>query len=167
MSADPLSAASEVLNPLLSALRGHGHGFVPATATRALLAAHGGTGSATDVEALRGVCHDLVQERFEAAGSRGLVRVPSTPTEATRWQLRYQALEGLRSIGDEQSIGVLRTRWRRAGLSPPSTGDRSDGLIERLSFEIAEEIYWRLTGGLSAETYLPLGGGAGKTGWSP
>ena len=29
--------------------------------------------------------------------------------------------------------------------------------INRLSFEIAEEIYWRLTGGLSAETYSPLG----------
>ena len=42
MPVDPPSAVAEPVKPLLSALRGHGHGFVPDTAMRSLLAAHGG-----------------------------------------------------------------------------------------------------------------------------
>jgi HEAT repeat protein len=132
----------------------------------ALVAAQGAAGPAVDAAALRAVCHDLVLEDFTAATARGLIRVPPEEQAEARWQLRYQALEALRSIGDQRSIDVLRAiRLRSEFRSDPAEaperrarpgGETHADLIARQSFEIAEEIYWRLTGGLSAETYLPL-----------
>jgi hypothetical protein len=105
---------------------------------------------------LRDLCHELVQDNFSAASKRQLIRVTCPPGDAERSQLRYQGLQTLRSIGDETSIDVLRDVQRRYDASQ-GAGSRREFDINRLSFEIAEEIYWRLTGGLSAETYLPLG----------
>lgn len=144
----------------------------------ALLSVQGGASTAGDLEALRSVCHDLVQENFPAATARSLIRVPPTPTADARWQLRYQALEALRSIGDERSIDVLRAVRRRSearrgaterpehAIHPPSV-ERAEDTIDRQSFEIAEDIYWRLTGGLSAETCLPLAGREARTAPGP
>ena len=83
-----------------------------------------------------------------------------------RNRLRYQAFEALRSIGNEQSIEVLReVRQRDCGTAVDERdeairtngGTTPPGYDSRLSFEIAEEIYWRLGGGLAAESYAPLG----------
>src|SRR5262249_14271568 len=117
----------------------------------ALVALHGDSGSGADLEALRDLCHELVRGDFAAASKGPLIRVSPSPSSEQCDQLRYQALEALRSIGDEHSIEVLRDLRRRGktidGIARKATFDPS-----RLSFEIAEEIYWRLTGGLSAET---------------
>jgi HEAT repeat protein len=134
----------------------------------ALLAAQGAAAPAVDVEALRDVCHGLVLDDFTAAAAPALIHVPSGDRAEARWQLRYQALEALRSIGDQGSLDVLRAARRRsesrsAPVEAPDPRTRPGGepggdLLPRQSFEIAEEIYWRLTGGLSAETYRPLDG---------
>jgi HEAT repeat protein len=114
-----------------------------------------GEHSTRDLSELRDLCHELVQDNFSAASERQLIRVTDSLGDFERSQLRYQALEALRSIGDDTSIDVLRDVQRRYEAREGAGGRRFD--TNRLSFEIAEEIYWRLTGGLSAETYLPLG----------
>jgi hypothetical protein len=123
----------------------------------ALLALQGeGTSATRDLSELREVCHELVQDNFSAASQRQLIRVTCQPGDDERSQLRYQGLQALRSVGDATSIDVLRDVQRRYNASEGADGKREFD-INRLSFEIAEEIYWRLTGGLSAETYSPLG----------
>jgi len=133
----------------------------------ALLSVQSGASVKDDVEGLRAVCHDLIQDKFAAGAGRSLVRIQPDLRPEMRWQLRYQALEALRSIGNERSIEVLRSLWRRTDArtraidtaEPPTPGsspDMTEDLIDRLSFQMAEDIYWRLTGGLSAETYRPL-----------
>jgi HEAT repeat protein len=117
----------------------------------ALVALHSDSGSSADVEALRDLCHELVRGDFTTASKRPLIRVSPSPSNEQCDQLRYQALEALRSIGDGQSIEVLRD-VRRRGEATDGTGRTATFDASQLSFEIAEEIYWRLTGGLSAET---------------
>jgi HEAT repeat protein len=123
----------------------------------ALLALQGEEASSTrDLDELRGLCHELVQGKFLAASKRQLIHVTYPLGKAERSQLQYQGLEALRSIGNETSIDVLRDVQRRYEAPKGARGKQKFD-VNRLSFEIAEEIYWRLTGGLSAETYLPLG----------
>jgi hypothetical protein len=68
-----------------------------------------------------------------------------------RATLRTYALESLRLIGDEGSIKVLRdARNRRPdGRSADPTG----GQLTQLSYEVSEDIYWRLTGGREGDFY--------------
>jgi CHAT domain len=116
----------------------------------ALVALHGDPDSGADVEALRDLCHELVRGDFAKASKRSLIQLSPSPPNEQRDQLRYQALQALRSVGDERSIEVLRDmRRRRVAIDGAGTATFDP---TRLSFEIAEEIYWRLTGGLSAET---------------
>lgn len=114
-------------------------------------------GLSPTLEELRGLCHELVLDGFAAASQRPFIRVaPEWPREQ-RAPLRYQALEALRSIGDITSIEVLR-QVRRCYEPPCSEPGVAwfAASINQLSFEIGEEIFWRLTGGLSGETFLPL-----------
>lgn len=108
-------------------------------------------------EELRGLCHELVLDDFGAASQRPFARVSGQWSGERSAALRYQALEALRSIGDISSIEVLRQV--RRSFEPPS-GEPGvswfTASINQLSFEIGEEIFWRLTGGLSGETFLPL-----------
>jgi hypothetical protein len=55
--------------------------------------------------------------------------------------LRHSALEALRDVGDLTSIDVIRDV--RIRLEP---------VLSLLSFQVAEEIYWRATGGLVQES---------------
>jgi hypothetical protein len=49
---------------------------------------------------------------------------------------------GLRDVGDESSIELLR-----------STRTQLNAVFVQLSFQVGEEIYWRATGGLNKETF--------------
>jgi hypothetical protein len=129
----------------------------------ALLGLQGPSAPATELKELRELCHQFVRNEFDGAAAGKLIRCSSSPEPRVREQLQYQALEALRSIGNEESIEVLRKVRQREYDAPVDETDDANGkktprsgLNSRLSFEIAEEIYWRLTGGLSAETYAPL-----------
>ena len=62
--------------------------------------------------------------------------------------LQRAALEALRDIGDSSSLDVLR-RARTRYLNQPE--------LTQPSFQVAEEIYWRLTGGMERESYSAEG----------
>jgi len=68
-----------------------------------------------------------------------------------RATLRTYALESLRLIGDEGSIKALRDarNWRPDG----SPADRTGSQLMQLSYEVGEDIYWRLTGGREGDFY--------------
>ncbi len=114
-------------------------------------------GISPTLEELRSLCHELLLDDLAAASNRRFISVPPGGPREPRASLRYQALEALRSIGDITSIEVLR-QVRRSYETPSAEPGVSwfTASINQLSFEIGEEIYWRLTGGLSGETFLPL-----------
>ena len=131
----------------------------------ALLGMQGRSAPAAELKELRELCHRIVQDKFDEAAGGTLLRCAASPSPGERGQLQYQALEALRSVGDETSIEVLREMRQReydAPLQERDDATREKGAApphrfnSQLSFEIAEEIYWRLTGGLSGETYGPL-----------
>jgi hypothetical protein len=70
-----------------------------------------------------------------------------------RSTLRNAALESLRLIGDEGSIKALREarNWRPDG----STTDRWGSQLMQLSYEVSEDVYWRVTGGCEGDFYDP------------
>jgi hypothetical protein len=130
----------------------------------ALLGLQGASAPQDELDALRQRCHELVDEQFEVATQCGLVRCSAHLTSRDRQRLRYQAFEALRSIGNAQSIDVLRkVRQREWGTALDDSADPSHASadagfgLDSLSFEISEEIYWRLGGGLGAESTTPLG----------
>jgi len=54
-------------------------------------------------------------------------------------------MESLREIGNAGSIDALRAARQRAiGMTIT---------LRQLSFDVAEDIYWRLTGGLSGDVF--------------
>ncbi|HEY3443816.1 MAG TPA: CHAT domain-containing protein [Paludibaculum sp.] len=114
-------------------------------------------GLSPTLEELRGVCHELVLDDFASAAKRGFIQVSTGWQREQQASIRYQALEALRSVGDVTSIEVLR-QVRRSYDQPSDEPGVSwfAASINQLSFEIGEEIFWRLTGGLSGETFLPL-----------
>jgi HEAT repeat protein len=71
------------------------------------------------------------------------------PSDWTR--LRFFALESLRYIGNEQSIEAIRKA--RLSADPEAKKDDRSRALRTLSFAVTEEIYWRLTKGLSGESY--------------
>jgi hypothetical protein len=112
--------------------------------------------SARETERLRELCHDLVLNDYRAADLRGLICVLPELTAGQNSALRHHAIEALRIVGDESSIEVLRQVRHRSEIPEGTSNAPSErSSMNQLSFEIAEEIYWRLTGGLSLETFSP------------
>ena len=123
-----------------------------------------------DQDARRGAQGDGAtrQRRTIAATASGL-----PPTRGTRWRSRRichktscsrrkrtsgrccacYALESLRLIGDEGSIKALRDarNWRPDG----GAADRSADQLMQLSYEVSEDVYWRVTGGREGDFYDP------------
>ena len=67
------------------------------------------------------------------------MRVSNQPIEHE--SLQRAALEVLRDIGDVRSIEIIRISRR---LNPG---------MRQFSFQVVEETYWRLIGGLQSETF--------------
>jgi len=68
-----------------------------------------------------------------------------------RTMLRTYALESLRLIGDEGSIKALRDarNWRAEG----GNADQRVSQLMQLSYEVSEDVYWRVTGGREGDFY--------------
>ena len=122
----------------------------------ALLALQGPSASGGELEKLRDLCHQIVRNEFDDA-AKELIESPISTAGRLRQQLQHQAFEALRDIGNEQSIEVLREVRQRDYDAPSYEADgtsaaRSHILNGQLSFDVAEQIYWRLSGGLAMET---------------
>jgi HEAT repeat protein len=101
-------------------------------------------------EGIRELAEALATETGEAIARSELG--PGGGEEQPDWtRLRFYALDSLRYVGNEQSIEALR-RARLSALQPGHRDDRSRQ-FRALSFAVTEEIYWRLTKGLSGESY--------------
>ena len=75
------------------------------------------------------------------------MNLPLEIAEEDRNRLQNAAMESLREIGTAESIVALRAaRQQAAGMTIT---------LRQLSFDVAEDIYWRLTGGLSRESFDP------------
>jgi hypothetical protein len=88
------------------------------------------------------LCHDIVQGNWDRVLGSGRFGLTTAPQDGAAWRLQMAALEVLRDIGDWTSIAIIRD----ARL-------KMDPVLYQLSFQVAEEIYWRLTGGLGREDF--------------
>ncbi len=88
------------------------------------------------------LCHQIVQGDWNGVVASGHFGFKEPPSASEAWRLQMAALEVLRDIGDWNSTEVIRdARWK---MHP---------LLSQLSFQVAEEIYWRLSGGLARESF--------------
>jgi HEAT repeat protein len=97
-------------------------------------------------------CELMASNRWDQVSRRGLIAVPRKTSERT--ELRIRAIETLRLIGTRESLEALRNvrNWRPRG----SAGDRDTSELVQLSYEVSEDIYWRVTGGLEGDFLEPL-----------
>ena len=67
--------------------------------------------------------------------------------------MRPYAIESLRLIGTQQSLVALREarNWRPDGTA----NDRDASALIQLSYEVSEDLYWRLTGGSEGDVFDP------------
>ena len=73
------------------------------------------------------------------------MNLPPEIAEEDRSRLQNAAMESLREIGNAESIEALRAaRQQAVGMTIT---------LRQLSFDVAEDIYWRQTGGLSGESF--------------
>jgi hypothetical protein len=93
--------------------------------------------------AIRPLCEAVTGDDWDAARQLGL-NLPPVLGEDDRNRLRNAAMESLREIGNADSIETLRKA--RLGGTMTIT-------LRQLSFDVAEDIYWRLTAGLSNESF--------------
>jgi hypothetical protein len=94
---------------------------------------------------IRELCEAIVLEDWSAAGRLGLA-LPAAPQDEDAMRFRNVALEALRNVGTRHSIDILREARRGPGMSMT---------LRQLSFDVAEDIYWQITGGLSKESFDP------------
>ena len=73
-------------------------------------------------------------------------RMKADPKSLTSPMLQRSAIETLRDVGDQGSLEVLRKA---------RTHHLNHSELTLLSFQVAEEIGWRLTGCLDYESYKP------------
>ena len=89
---------------------------------------------------LRPLCEQIVAGMVDRIDPG---RMQTTADGVSNPAMHRAALETLRDVGNAASIEVVR---RARGQNP---GDHE---LRQLSFQVAEEMYWRLTGGLDSET---------------
>jgi len=117
---------------------------IPAVQARALRAL-----AALRVDSNRALCEAVVAGNWSAAREKGM-NLPPEITEENRNRLRNAAVESLREIGNADSIVALRAARQQ--------GEGMTITLRQLSFDVAEDIYWRLTGGLAGESFDPRKG---------
>ena len=89
---------------------------------------------------LRPLCEQIVSGALDRIDPG---RMQMTADDISKPEMHRAALETLRDVGNAGSIDVVR---RARGRNP---GDQE---LRHLSFQVAEEMYWRLSGGLDGET---------------
>ena len=115
------------------------HG-IPAVQARALRAL-----GSLRADSKRTLCESVVAGDW--AKVRQGMSLPPEIVEDDRNRLQNAAMESLREIGNDESIEALReARQRAVGMTIT---------LRQLSFDVAEDIYWRLRGGLSGENFDP------------
>ena len=113
----------------------HGMPAVQARALRAL--------GSLQIDGKRALCESVVAANWAEVRRQGM-NLPGEISEEDCNRLQIAAMESLREIGDLESISALRTaRQQAVGMTIT---------LRQLSFDVAEDIYWRLTGGLSADS---------------
>jgi len=90
---------------------------------------------------LRPLCEAIVEKD---AGKIDSSKMKLASDQVAFVPLQRAAIEALRDIGDGNSLDVLRSARTRYLNQPELT---------QLSFQVAEEIYWRLAGGIERESY--------------
>ena len=128
---------SERLVPLdyLRACLARGNPAVQARALRALALLKDAT--------VRPLCEAVVLGNWDTARTLGLTS-PGVLADEDLSRLRNAAIDSLRDVGTEESIHTLRKARLGAGMTMT---------LRQLSFDVAEDIYWQLTGGLSKESF--------------
>ena len=99
----------------------------------------------------RVVCERVVAEDW--IGAAVALNAPFEVRDKQRNDLVFYALEGLKLIGTEDSIDVLRKA--RAVNRTRDVSDRLPDWITDLSYQTGEEIYWRLTRGMEGDSFGP------------
>jgi hypothetical protein len=113
---------------------------IPAVQARTLRAL-----GALRADSKRTLCESVVAGDW--AKVRQGMNLPPEIVEDDRNRLQNAAMESLREIGNDESIEALReARQRAVGMTIT---------LRQLSFDVAEDIYWRLRGGLSGENFDP------------
>ena len=110
---------------------------IPAVQARALRAL-----GALRADAKRLLCESVVAADWAEVRRQG-VNLPPEIAEEDRNRLQNAAMESLREIGNVESIAAA------AGRAPAAIGMTIT--LRQLSFDVAEEIYWQVTGGLSGK----------------
>lgn len=111
---------------------------IPAVQARALRAL-----GSLRVDSKRTLCESVVAADWPEVRRQGM-NLPPEIAEEDRSRLQIAAMESLREIGDPESIAALRTaRQQAVGMTIT---------LRQLSFDVAEDIYWRLNGGLSGDS---------------
>ena len=114
---------------------------IPAVQARALRAL-----GSLRADSKRTLCESVVAGDWAEVRRHGM-NLPREIAEEDRNRLQNAAMESLREIGNAESIAALReARQRAVGMTIT---------LRQLSFDVAEDIYWRLTGGLSGESFDP------------
>lgn len=95
---------------------------------------------------------DLCEWVVTGRGTSPNREIPIPKKSKDRNLLRYYALESLRLIGTEATIEALRAArsWSADETADPQAID-----LSQLSYQVTEDIYWRLTGGMEGDSYEP------------
>jgi CHAT domain len=99
----------------------------------------------------RELCEWIAKDDWDRVATCDGVCPPQLPEE--RMVMRPYAIESLRLIGTQQSLVALREarNWRPDGTA----NDRDASALIQLSYEVSEDLYWRLTGGSEGDVFDP------------
>ena len=93
------------------------------------------------------LCGLILQENWKELLKSPKIGLREAPKGRHVAHMQQAALEVLRDIGDEGSLNDVRDFRLRTGPE-----------LSHVGFDVAEQIYWRLTGGLSNETFATTAG---------
>ena len=98
----------------------------------------------SEADGKRALCESVVAANWAEVRRQGM-NLPAEIPEEDRNRLQIAAMESSARDRQSESIAALRTA-RQRGVGMTIT-------LRQLSFDVAEDIYWRLTGGLSGESF--------------
>ncbi len=88
------------------------------------------------------ICHLILKDEWKKLLECPALGLKEVPADDHVWQLQFAALEVLRDVADQGSMEVMRDFRLKAQPE-----------LSQIAFDATEQIYWRLTGGLSNENF--------------